>query len=52
MYAYLAPVITVAASVVILHEPITPLAALGAVLTLAGLLLSQGKSLLKKEAAE
>ena len=52
VYTYLAPVITVAASVLILHEPITPLAALGAVLTLAGLLLSQGKSLLKKEAAE
>ena len=52
VYTYLAPVITIAASVLILHEPITPLAALGAVLTLAGLLLSQGKSLLKKEAAE
>lgn len=52
VYTYLAPVITVAASVLILHEPITPLAALGAVLTLAGLLLSQGKSLLKKESAE
>ncbi len=36
----------------ILHEPITPLAALGAALTLTGLLLSQGKSLLKKNAAE
>jgi drug/metabolite transporter (DMT)-like permease len=52
VYTYLAPVITVAASVLILHEPITPLAALGAVLTLTGLLLSQGKSLLKKETAE
>ena len=49
VYTYLAPVITVAASVLILHEPITPLAALGAALTLAGLLLSQGKGLLKKE---
>lgn len=52
VYTYLAPVITVTASVLILHEPITPLAALGAVLTLTGLLLSQGKSLWKKEAAE
>lgn len=52
VYTYLAPVITVAASVLILHEPITPLAALGAVLTLAGLLLSQGKSLFQRKAAE
>ena len=52
MYTYLAPVITIAASVLILHEPITPLAALGAALTLAGLLLSQGKDLLKKERAK
>ena len=52
VYTYLAPVITVAASVLILQEPITPLAALGAALTLAGLLLSQGKNLLKKEEAE
>lgn len=54
VYTYLAPVITVTASVLILHEPITPLAALGAVLTLAGLLLSQGRGLFqrKAEAAE
>ena len=52
VYTYLAPVITIAASVLILHEPITPLAALGAALTLAGLLLSQGKDLLKKERAK
>lgn len=52
VYTYLAPVITVTASVLILHEPITPLAGLGAVLTLAGLLLSQGRNLLKKETAE
>lgn len=41
VYTYLAPVITVGASVLILREPITPLAALGTALTLAGLLLSQ-----------
>lgn len=43
VYTYLAPVITVAASVLILREPITPLAGLGTVLTLAGLLLSEWK---------
>lgn len=52
VYTYLAPVITVTASVLILHEPITPLAALGAVLTLTGLLLSQGKSLFQRKAPE
>lgn len=41
VYTYLAPVITVAASVLILREPVTPLAGLGTVLTLAGLLLSE-----------
>lgn len=49
VYTYLTPVITVAASVLILHEPITPLAVLGTALTLAGLLLSQRRAL-KKEA--
>lgn len=48
LYTYLTPAVTVAASVLILHEPITPLMGLGAVLTLAGLLLSQRKLFLKK----
>lgn len=41
LYIYLVPVITVAVSVVVLDEPLTPLSALGTVLTLAGLFLSQ-----------
>ena len=40
-YIYGAPVITVAASALILHEPITPAIAAGTMLTLAGLVLSQ-----------
>lgn len=41
LYIYLVPVITVAVSVVVLHEPLTWLSAIGTVLTLAGLFLSQ-----------
>ena len=41
LYIYLVPVITVAVSVVVLDEPLTLLSALGTVLTLAGLFLSQ-----------
>lgn len=51
VYTYLTPVVTVAASVLILREPITPLAGLGIALTLAGLLLSQRKASVKREAA-
>ena len=40
-YIYGAPVITVAASALILHEPVTPAIAAGTMLTLAGLVLSQ-----------
>ncbi len=43
LYIYLVPVITVAVSVVVLHEPLTWLSALGTVLTLAGLFLSQSQ---------
>lgn len=43
VYIYLVPVITVAASVVILREPFTWMTGAGTVLTLAGLLLSEGK---------
>lgn len=43
LYIYLVPVITVTASAVLLREAVTPLAALGILLTLAGLFLSQSK---------
>lgn len=43
VYIYLVPVITVAALVVILREPFTWMTGAGTVLTLAGLLLSEGK---------
>ena len=49
IYIYMVPVITVITSVVILHEEITALAAVGTVLTLAGLLLSESKLFLRKE---
>ena len=41
VYIYLVPVITVAASALILRERITPFTGIGTVLTLAGLLLSE-----------
>ena len=43
VYLYLMPVITVAASVLILHEPVTPLTLAAIALILAGLILSQRK---------
>lgn len=43
IYIYMVPVITVITSVVVLHEKITALAAVGTVLTLAGLFLSESK---------
>ena len=49
IYIYMVPVITVVTSVVILHEQITALAAVGTVLTLAGLFLSESKLFLRKE---
>lgn len=48
IYIYMVPVITVATSVLILHEKITAMAAIGTILTLVGLLLSESKTLLKK----
>ncbi len=48
VYIYMVPVITVAASVLILHERLTPLAAAGTLLTLAGLALSEGRAFLKR----
>ena len=49
IYIYLVPVITVAASVLILHEPFTWMTGMGTVLTLAGLLLSESKLFRKEE---
>lgn len=43
VYIYIVPVITVLASAIILHENITPMAAGGTALTLAGLFLSKSK---------
>lgn len=51
IYIYLIPVITVFTSVIVLHEKITWLAAIGTVLTLAGLFLSEGKIFFKKRAS-
>lgn len=49
IYIYLVPVITVAASVLILREPFTWMTGLGTILTLAGLLLSESKLFRKEE---
>ncbi|MFA6848972.1 MAG: DMT family transporter [Selenomonadaceae bacterium] len=43
IYIYLVPVITVICSTLILSEQITPLAAIGILLTLSGLLISEGR---------
>lgn len=43
VYIYLVPVVTVVSSVIVLREKITALVALGAVLTLAGLFISENK---------
>ena len=53
-YQYLVPVITIAISVSALGEPLTPAIVTGAALTIAGLVVSQLKALLKgkKEPAD
>ena len=43
VYIYLVPVITVVTAAIILKEEITPLAAIGSVLTIAGLFISKNK---------
>lgn len=43
VYMYLMPVITVVTSMIVLHEPLTVLAAVGTALTLLGLILSEGR---------
>lgn len=45
IYIYMVPVITVITSVLILHEKITPMAAAGTALTLAGLVISESRAL-------
>lgn len=47
VYIYAVPVITVITSILVLHERITGIAVFGIVLTLSGLLVSQGRRLLK-----
>lgn len=49
IYIYTSPVITVVMSVIILNEKVTFLSAVGIVLTLTGLLLSDAKMFLKKK---
>lgn len=49
VYIYLVPVVTVATSVLVLHEPLTPVLILGAALTLVGLWLSETKLFDRKE---
>lgn len=43
VYIYMVPVITVATSVIVLDEPVTGMAVLGIILTLAGLFISESK---------
>lgn len=43
-YIYLVPVVTLATSALVLGEPVTPLSAVGAALTVAGLALSEHKN--------
>ncbi|MEC1717538.1 DMT family transporter [Schinkia azotoformans] len=51
IYIYMIPVITVVTSILVLHEKITSMAAIGTVLTLAGLFVSESKIFLKKKAS-
>lgn len=48
LYIFLTPVITVISSCLILHEPFTWMTALGTLLTLAGLVLSESKNLRRR----
>jgi len=49
IYIYMVPVITVVTSVIVLHEKITGVAALGILLTLVGLVVSESKVRLKQK---
>ena len=48
IYIYFIPILTIVAAVLILKEPFTWIAAIGTLLTLSGVLLSEGKIKLKK----
>lgn len=48
IYLYLLPILTILAAVMILHEPFTLIAAFGTLLTLIGVLLSEGRIKIKK----
>lgn len=48
VYIYMVPVITVVTSVIVLHERITALAAVGTALTLVGLFLSESRTFQKR----
>lgn len=50
IYIYLVPIVTILTSVIVLHEHITGMAALGTVLTLTGLVVSETKLPIKKRA--
>jgi drug/metabolite transporter (DMT)-like permease len=50
VYIYIVPVITIITSVIVLHERVTVMAALGTILTLAGLIVSESNIRLKKRA--
>ena len=52
IYIYLIPVVTVIASVLVLHETITGLACLGTLLTLAGLFISESDKLFHRKSAQ
>ena len=42
LYIYMGPIVTVLTSMIVLHEKITLMAAMGTCLTLAGLIISEG----------
>ena len=52
VYIYLVPVVTMATSVLVLHEKITAMAAAGAALTLSGLIISEMRTGEKKRAED
>lgn len=52
VYIYIVPVITVVTSLIVLNEKITLPSALGTILTLAGLIMSQKKTILKTRGNE
>jgi drug/metabolite transporter (DMT)-like permease len=46
VYIYMVPVVTIIVSMIVLHEPITPVSAIGMGLILAGMVLSErGKAI-------